>query len=126
MASWAILLWVGELCLCLGALASISFLIQDQNLRTRHFGVLYHRLPSVSALSRWLRVLLWAGHGCYGALWVRQWYSGDAHLGLWLFGALSLWVLLWQCLRGWQGRQGAFVGLAQSISLAGLVLLMLV
>ncbi len=109
---------VGLMAWSASALLGVGFLIQDRNLRTGHFGVLFQALPSVSALGTWGRRWMLVGHAALGAALVFWWPAawGWAEVMALAWWCWSAWVIGEDLGAGWRGRRSvarALVGFAQ-------------
>lgn len=122
--------FLGYSALVVGSMAGFMYLIQERQLRTKVFNVLYHRLPSLEALDSWGYRLIALGHllltltVALGSIWAQvawgRYWGWDAKeawsLLVWaVYGA----YLLLRLVPRWSGRRPAV------LSLVGLVTLLI-
>lgn len=107
--------------LSLAAIGGLMYLIQERQLKQKHFGFFYHRLPSLEALDSLnqhcigLGFLLMTLGMTIGTVWAFQ-LGGDRGLG-WhskIISAMITWLLYaglmhHRFVMGWRGRQAAFL-----------------
>lgn len=101
----------------------VGFLIQDHNLRERHFGWLYETLPSVATLRGWGRRCMLVGHLSLGAAlfhWSTATRIGTAEMLALLWWSWGAWIIGAELRVGWRGRHSVILGL---MSFAQLMLL---
>ncbi|MBF0171337.1 MAG: cytochrome c biogenesis protein CcsA [Nitrospinae bacterium] len=101
--------------------AGIMYLILERQLKAKHFGAWYHRLPSLSQLDDANRIGLYVGVPIITISMVAASFWSAQHYGVYLKSDLSTillllaWGIFTVCLagrvsRGWRGKRAAVMG----------------
>ncbi len=109
----------------LAAFVSTLYLLQERQLRTRNFGPLFHRLPSLEELdTAAFRLVVWGFVSYTAALVLGFMWTAQAHADAG-FGRVGLAVVAWgvfaavihtRVTTGWRGRQSALMTIVGCIA----------
>ncbi len=113
--------------------AGIMYLILERQLKAKHFGAWYHRLPSLSQLDDANRIGLYVGVPLITISMVAASFWSEQHYGVYMKSDLSTILLLtaWgvfasllygRVFKGWRGKRAAIMGVTGfSVVLVSLV-----
>jgi cytochrome c-type biogenesis protein CcsB len=114
---------LGYAALTLAFCAGVMYLIQDQQLKSKHPGTLYHRLPSLNILDELNARALFLGFPLLtqgiitGSVWAKYVSGSYLHWNLKSLPLLLAWMIYALLLGGrytlgWQGKKAAFAAMA--------------
>ncbi|MER3427301.1 MAG: hypothetical protein C4334_04235 [Pyrinomonas sp.] len=104
-------------------IASVMYLLQERELKLKHFGMIFHRLPSLATVDEISAVATSIGFTCLtlgiiaGMSWSfardgRAWRNDPKEVLTALTWLLYLLLLSQRYVAGWRGRRAAWIGLA--------------